>query len=497
MNSARFRKLCIPGFLIFICAFSACTKIVTTNLGSGLASGPDGVNTKDTILDVISKNGGDSVISVSIAIDHVMGYMNDPIFGKTTANINAQFKPTIYPVLFERPKDQLVYDSMVLVLGYQSYTGDSTQNLAFRVYEIKNDFDFKDSAYNNEFVVPREQEVTENNMAKTVDIRHLRDSVYPFNEAATSQIRIKLSASFGQKFLNTYDTTSAYKNDSLFTAAFKGLQIAAEQTGNALIRVNLLDTNSKLALYYHYTDTSGKVDTSVKYFRPGTFTAASSNYIARDRSLPAEIGHFFPPNMSVDQDSLIYIQSGPGTYATIKIPGLSGLPNMIIHRAELIMEQVTDNVFNSDTLYNTPNLFLLAKSDSAFWFNIPGFENPVNIYSPTSDAVFSSTSGILLNYPDFGGIPANSIDPLTGKTKSTYNFSLTRYVQGIVTNHNPTYTLILYSPYNEAIRLSEQQAVYRSIASSPLNYPGIGRVRLGGGNNSQYKMRFHIVYSTL
>ncbi len=496
MNFFRIRNLFFLVFICFFCLLSACTKIVTTNLGNGLASGIDGVNTKDTTLDVMTKNAGDSIISVSIGIDHVIGYMNDPIFGKTTANINAQFKPTIYPVLFERPKDQLVYDSMVLVLGYQSYTGDSTKNLAFRVYEIKNDFDFKDSSYNTNFVVPREQEVTENNMAKSVDIRQVRDSIYPYNEAAVDQIRIKLSASFGQKFLNTFDTTNAYKNDSLFSAAFKGLQVAAEQTGNALIRVNLLDTNSKLALYYHYTDTSGKIDTSVRYFRPGTFTSASTNYISRDRSLPADIGRYYPPNGDI-QDSLIYIQSGPGTYATIKIPGLSGLPNIIVHRAELIMEQVVDNVTNSDTLYNTPNLFLLAKSDSTFWFNIPGFENPVNIYNPTSDAIFSSTAGVLLNYPDFGGIPRNSIDPLTGKTMSSYNFSLTRYVQGIVTNHNPTYTLILYSPFNEAIRIAEQQPVYRTIAATPLNYPGIGRVRLGGGNNTQYKMKFHIVYSVL
>ena len=496
MNSFRIRNLFFLFFICFFCGLSACTKIVTTDLGNGLASGPDGVNTKDTTLEVITKNAGDSIISVSLGIDHVMGFMNDPIFGKTTANINAQFKPTIYPVLFEVPKDKLVFDSMVLVLGYQSYTGDSTKTLGFRVYEIKNDFDFKDSSYNNEFVVPREQEVTENNMPKTVDIRRLRDSVYPYNEAATNQIRIKLSNTFGQKFINTFDTTNAYKNDSLFNVAFKGLQVAAEQTGNALIRVNLLDTNSKLALYYHYTDTSGKIDTSVRYFRPGTFTAASTNFISRDRSLPADIGRFYPPNND-PQDSLLYIQAGPGTYATIKIPGLSGLPNMIVHRAELIMEQVVDNVTNSDTLYNTPNLFLLAKSDSTFWFNIPGFENPVNVYSPTSDAIFSTSAGILLNYPDFGGIPKNSIDPLTGKTMSTYNFALTRYVQGIVTNHNPAYTLILYSPYNEAIRISEQQAVYRSIAATPVNYPGIGRVRLGGGNNTVHKMKFHIVYSTL
>ncbi len=494
MNSFRSTAIFFSFIIASFLLFSACTKIVTTTVGNGIP--PDGVNTKDTTLDVITKNAGDSIISVSLGIDHTMGYMNDPIFGKTTANINAQFKPVVYPVLFERPKDQLVYDSMVLVLGYQSFTGDSTLPLSFRVYEIKNDFDFKDSLYSSKFEVPRQQEVTDGGVPKTIDIRRLNDSIYPFGEAARGQIRIKLSASFGQKFLNTFDTFGAYKNDSMYNVAFKGLQVAAEQTGNALIRVNLLDTNSKMALYYHYTDTTGKVDTAVRYFRSGTFNGASSNYIVRDRSLPAPIGYYYPPT-SDTEDSVIYIQAGPGTYATIQIPGLATLPNMIIHRAELIMEQVPDVVTNSDTLYNPPNLFLLAKGDSTFWFNIPGFDNPGDVYNPTSDAIFSSTSGVLMNYADFGGLPKNMIDPLTGKTIATYNFSLTRYVQGIVTNHNPRYTLILYAPFNETIRISEQQPVYRSISATPLSYPGVGRVRVGGGNNSQYRMRLHIVYTEI
>lgn len=494
MNSFRSKAFSFSIIISLFLLLSACTKIVTTTVGNNLP--PDGVNTKDTTLEVFAKNAGDSIISVSLGIDHTMGYMNDPIFGKTTANINAQFKPVIYPVLFEQPKDKLVYDSMVLVLGYQSYTGDSTLPLSFRVYEIKNDFDFKDSLYSSKFEVPRQQEVTDGGVPKTVDIRHLNDSIYPFGEAARGQIRIKLSASFGQKFLNTFDTFGAYKNDSMFNVAFKGLQVAAEQTGNALIRVNLLDTNSKMALYYHYTDSTGKVDTSVRYFRSGTFNGASSNYIVRNRALPAPIGQYYPPNSDA-QDSMIYIQAGPGTYATIKIPGLATLPNMIIHRAELMMEEVPDVLTNSDTLYNAPNLFLLAKSDSTFWFNIPGFDNPVNIYSPTSDAIFSSTSGILLNYFDFGGIPRDVVDPLTGKTKANYNFTLTRYVQGIVTNHNPIYTLILYAPFNETIRISEQSPVYRSISATPLSYPGVGRVRLGGGNNTTYKMKLHIVYTQI
>ena len=35
---------------------------------------------------------------------------------------------------------------------------------------------------------------------------------------------------------------------------FKGYQIVPEATGNALLRINLLDTNTKLAIYFKYTE---------------------------------------------------------------------------------------------------------------------------------------------------------------------------------------------------------------------------------------------------
>jgi hypothetical protein len=37
-----------------------------------------------------------------------------------------------------------------------------------------------------------------------------------------------------------------------------------------------------------------------------------------------------------------YIQKTPGTFAMIKIPGIARLSNRIVHRAELIVEQIYD-----------------------------------------------------------------------------------------------------------------------------------------------------------
>ena len=68
---------------------SACTKIESTNIGSGLIPPIDGVNTLDTFLDVYTNTFidplGDSA-KVYKTDDHVIGIINnDPVFGKTTA----------------------------------------------------------------------------------------------------------------------------------------------------------------------------------------------------------------------------------------------------------------------------------------------------------------------------------------------------------------------------------------------------------------------------
>src|SRR5690606_22544374 len=86
--------------------------------------------------------------------------------------------------------------------------------------------------------------------------------------------------------------------------------------------------------------------------------SVSAQYVKRDYSgTPVEMaaGQTAPADIA-------YIQNTPGTYARIKIPGLAGLNNSIIHRAELIMEQVYDI---SDSLFTAPSgLFLDAYDPS-------------------------------------------------------------------------------------------------------------------------------------
>src|SRR5437868_6987444 len=128
-------------FLFFLFVFitlAACQKIVTSDVGSGLIPPVDGVITKDTVLDVITQNSGTDTIRVGLYDNHALGYTNDPLFGKTTADINVQLYPPYFPYWFDTTANSRILDSVVLVLGYEGGWGDSNQNLALRVYEISN-----------------------------------------------------------------------------------------------------------------------------------------------------------------------------------------------------------------------------------------------------------------------------------------------------------------------------------------------------------------------
>lgn len=495
----------------FIILFAACTKISSTEIGTELIPAVDGVNTKDTIITVYAKNAGTDTISPTLSQNHVVGRIDDPLFGTTDARINFQLSLPASNFYFESTKGNLLLDSVVLVLSYNGIWGDSTKPVMLHVNELDNNngqtfspdttagqYDAYIKSYSGTYdntVKFAASTSLNNEYPTTVYPTTLEDSVrHYFADSGINMIRIRLNDAFGTRLLN-YDTLSAYKNDSTFHNYLKGLQVYADSGSynNALLKIGLTDANTKLALYYRYhpADSAATVmDTTVKYFTVKG-DCAHSNYIARDRS-KGEINAYMPPNNAGGiNDDLIYLQAGPGTYATVTIDSLAleSMPNYIIHRAELLMEQAAD--FSSDTYLTPPNLFLLAKDDTS-QFLVPGFDTS-NI--STADAIISSS--YLANYSDFGGVPKKN----TTTNLYSYSFNISRYVQGVITKNNKQHPLVLYAPFNKPFKLYESVPYISSrgyVSSSPTNAAGCGRVRLYGGDGdltNSHRMRLHVVYS--
>ena len=469
--------LAFTGLLFFSILSWNCTKIDTTSLGANLIPAVDNVNTFDTLINVVVNNIDSVPLGNACAIvyptdDHVLGYIgNDPYFGTTKATIYTELKPS-FPFIFEGKTGERTLDSIVLVLSYRKTYGDSTSPQGVRVHEISTAFKpdsntcssypFNGAALGSANYIPQ----------------RLRDTVKAFRDTSINQLRINLSSSSLGARLLAQDTI---KTDSAFRKILEGFAIVPDNIGNALSYFSLIDPKTKLAVYYKYKRPN-LADTGVVTNLRFTTASRDANHIERNRG-GAEMNAFTNTNNPAG-DNFIYIQTAPGSFAELKIPGLTGLSNRIVHRAELIMEQVYSPLPLNQFL-SAPNFLFLDIKDS--------------IYHP-----ISCDFSVIQGQPDlrsFGGFRENAKDP-AGNTIARYTFNISRYIQKIITNQRTIPTIRLSAP--NYIRNMKFYVDECNIGISPYIFPinniAEGRVKLYGGNvtnTSPNSMRLRIIYSRL
>jgi len=187
----------------------------------------------------------------------------------------------------------------------------------------------------------------------------------------------------------------------------------------------------------------------------------------------------------------LYLQTGPGTFATLKIPQLNNFPNSIIHKAEIIVEQIpasTPALAALDRALTPPQYLYIDLLDTVLpirykpiYFDL----NPTVPYNPDNSLFFLPSGGIDFGY--FGGFIQRKNDAL-GNSIFYYSFNVSRYVQNMVTNRTNNYTLRLYAPYN--------LNYYNTVIPFNNNLAN-GRVKVGSGSNVNYKLRLRIIYSKI
>lgn len=455
-----------------------------TDLGSSLIPPIDNLTTFDTTLSVEAYNGLFTADEDSMAVtdESVLQFLgninNDPLFGKTEASMYFELRPGYFKYSFPFAKNDLIaLDSVVLVLGYSGIYGDSILPQQVGVYEIPASQSFRYDSSHTYSIYKSNITVGDGlGPVKTIIPQTLNDSVFPYNEQSANQLRIPLYNSFGQRLLN-YDSTNAYASDSAFKTYLNGIAILPQNNGiaNGLMAFDLTDTNTKLSLYVRYKK-EDKIDTAVVNFRLANFPAIA-NYINRDYTGSQQATY----QGGTEPDDLLFIQNAPGSYATIKVPGLKSLSNRIIHRAELIVEQVADPL---DNIFPAPQYLYLDAYDSA------------NTKYRTVPYDFGFTSAGTLNSDDFGMRGQKTTDN-AGNEITIWRFNLSRYLQHMVNGTEPAYSFRLSAPF----RISE---TYRGEGTTDMQQRlqinsayAVGRVRVGGGNHVTQRMRLRIIYSKL
>lgn len=462
-------------FGFFLLSTVSCKKInEPAEVGDELIPAVDNVNTFETTLGTNTKYAVFGDTSRFSPTDYAaLGSLNDPLFGTTTANIYFNLSLPSYSIYPFGDRSTVKIDSVVLSLAYQGAYGDtagvSAQTVS--VFEIT-DVNFRsDTLYrftDGDFATGQQLG------SKSFTYSALKDTITLVRKNDTSRtanvIRIPLSNSFGQRLVN-YDTSDAYKTDSALHTYFRGLAVknTSVSGGNgALAYINLID-QAKTTLLVYYKATIGGVADSSSVVRFTHVSNGQANIIRRQPS--GEFATYL--NAGSSPEGKLYIQSAPGSYVGIKVPGLDTFKNTnrIIHRAELIVNKLPSPF--EDKFPPISHLFLDRKtsSDSAYLFH--------------NDLTFSADG--FLNYASFGGVL---------RPDNTYRFNLTRYVQGLVTRKDANDSMRLYAPLHTFLNVP---GLTTPITLSVINRIAEGRVVVAGGNyvDPALRMRLRIIYSKL
>jgi hypothetical protein len=488
--------------------FASCTKFDSTSIGDELIPEVDNVNTFADTLDVISiqdsfaGNFKDSSV-LSLNDSYALGKLADPSpLGLTNANLYLQLKPAFYPyVVGTYGRDSIVEtDSVVLCLGYKSFYGDTLTPLQLQVFEVGQNAGNWDSLgkLNNINFAPPVNIGAPLSELKSFDLRQLGNYVkVGLKDSAKNQIRIKLSNDFKNRLFgfdtSATTTNNAFRSDSIFRSKFNGFAVMVQQ-GNALAYIGLTDANTRLELHYKKR-TRPAVDSPYVVTKDSVYSSFSFNTTTIGSVRRSQVANNIIRSRGAlpDGSQEIYIQTSPGTFATLEIPALTNYSNRIVHRAELQIQQIPD--LSSDKIFTEPiNLYLdLVDTGTNRWKPVYFDLNPSYLYDPDNQTsgypYFPFVGGVDVNY--FGGNLRKKVGPVG--EQSYYNFNLTRYVQQLVTKKTRNHKLRVYAPFN----FSYPQ--YGSNVISYYNPIAYGRVKVGGGSNANpaYRMRLRVVYSNI
>lgn len=474
MNRARYQA--ITFLLLLAVLISNCTKIDTTKVGAGLIPGVDNIHTFDTTFSVVANNfdavtSCDSISSRDLLASGII--TDDPLFGRTRAEMYFELKPSNYPVkLHEHDSLSIVIDSVVLVLKYSHSYGDTNTMQKLTVHELADHF-ASDSVYRTCNPIQFQPSVLG---AASFTPTALRDSIHGIGEDDANQLRIRLDNSFGENFIANI---SGMTNDSLFRQLYKGFAVVPDDAtgGNAINYFDLTSDASRLSIYMTSKRDTLK-DTAAVNLRLTT-GSVQANFIERSRQASEITNHL---SERPEGDSLIFLQAFPsGSYATLKVPGLNGFPNSVINRAELIIEEVYDP---AASLFYAPRFLYLDIPDSS------GSHIPI-----PCDFTMNQLQG---GFPHLGGI-RSMVTNSSGQKVARYTFNLSRYVQTLVTRKEENVAMRLRAPFYIVNSKGYVDRCNQEISPFyfPVNGAADGGVKLSGTNQTDAHIRMRVVYSKL
>lgn len=429
-------------FVLSIFANSSCKK--STLIGNDLLPNADDLNGIFTdTLTLQTKTADEFALKTSTNSKFLLGNINDPVFGKSSASVFMQVQ--IGGLVDLGNPDSLFVDSLVLNMEYTGHYGKFDLPQTISVFQLTQDLN-KDSAYYSDKNLAYYPTVIgqKNNF-----IPDFINSLHVDGDTIAPSLRIKLSDRLGQDLLNQSKGTN-FASNAAFQTYFKGLYISTDtfQNGKGVMYFKMSSSVSatKLTVYYHKPDAS-----SLKFdFIIGTDCVVFNHYTHNYASTEIQTAL----QSTALSDSIVYVQSMSGVKTRITIPNLKNLGNILVNKAELEIAIPAWKI-DPDSVFTSPAKMLCLLADSA-----------------GKNAIIPDQISSNLTY---GGNKETTY--INGQKVYKYKFSITEHLQDLVSGSVTDYGLFL------------------------LTYPSpeiADRIILAGGNRTDdLRMKINLIYTKL
>ncbi|MDN3587703.1 DUF4270 family protein [Pedobacter aquatilis] len=417
----KFTKQDLLTLLIGLFLFASCKNPNGVGLDVDPNSALQGTLVNDQL--VTSQTVREPDLTTSQLSSHPLGYMVDPIFGKTESSVGMVVVPSENSLDFT----SATLDSAVLVLnlGTQFYGDTATSKYSIDVYQLSTAITkYKSSdaiAHNSTLLGNFNNRIFPNTKIKVTEVVAAgKDTI----RTMTPQIRIPLNKAFIQSTILSLPTTGTSTN-AKFVDYFKGLYAEinkSSSTGTGGIAfLDFAGTNSYLQLVYRKPNTTNGVDTLSKNFAisPTKLSSIVTANIKHDYTGTAIKTQLDNPTV---QYGVTYLQGLAGVRTKISFPTLKNFTSVygkaVVNKAELVIDL-------SAGTFALP--FVPSQRLSLYRWDIA--EQEVNV--PDHDQ-----SGTSANGATYSGDPRAKPDAIFGgyydSLKNRYIFNVTAYVQDLI-----------------------------------------------------------------
>lgn len=284
---------------------------------------------------------------------YLFGDMEDPIFGRSTAELFFQVLPRFADPLIG---DDLIIDSVILNLPFapNAYYGNTSQNYELAVRRINAVID-NDNEYDSDTTFAS----LEDPLARILYAPNA-DSVSYLNYNSTAgqlvtlpTLRIPLSNDIGTEILNIDSLTR--NSDDRFVEVFNGIHLQPTSLNEGMVAFQLINSETGIFVYYHSDSLARQYHLEV--------ASASVKFMSLKHDFTGTLVEEALADNSTS-DSLLFTQGMVGPIIRIEFPHLDQLrnQNLVINKAELELWQ--GDFPGSQSLFFEPGeQLLLATKD--------------------------------------------------------------------------------------------------------------------------------------